>query len=441
MVQDPATGLFTRRYLEVQTAQAMAQAARRETEVSIMVLGFDAYDSLIGRLGRWERNRSAAVLPNCLPPSCSARTVWAITRPGSSPSSRRVLPRLCASFANRVREAIEVAHVAAHGQRVPLTVSIGVASVPDDAAVSAQALLELAGQRMGEAMAAGAIASSAAPRAARRRRLGLQHAIELPADRADAVLPHLSRLGQQILPLLKVMDKEFGLNLPLADIERRLSQRTRPEEKSGQEIVTSGAGPSRGKSMTTYKEFHRRSVRAARRLLGEQAGLIDWQEPFKQVCDYSRPPFVKWFVGGKTNLCHNAVDRHAAKRPNDRALIYISTETDEEKDLFLRRIAQARSSAWQRYTRASASRRATALIYMPMIAQACFAILACARIGAIHSVVFGGFASGSLATRIDDAKPVLIVSSDAGMRGGKAVPYKNLLDEAINLAEHKWPRC
>ena len=77
------------------------------------------------------------------------------------------------------------------------------------------------------------------------------------------------------------------------------------------------------------------------------------------------------------------------------------------------------------------------LIYMPMVAQACFAILAATRIGAIHSVVFGGFASGSLATRIDDAKPVLIVSSDAGMRGGKAVPYKHLLDEAIDLAEHK----
>jgi propionyl-CoA synthetase len=81
------------------------------------------------------------------------------------------------------------------------------------------------------------------------------------------------------------------------------------------------------------------------------------------------------------------------------------------------------------------------LVYMPMIAEAMFAMLACARIGAIHSVVFGGFASGSLATRIDDATPKLVVSSDAGMRGGKAVPYKDLLDEAISLAEHKPAKC
>lgn len=241
MVQDPATGLFTRRYLEVQTAQAMAQAARRETEVSIMVLGFDAYDSLIGRLGavgaEQVGGRFAKLLAAKLRREDSlghyAPGQFAIVSPGTS-------PLLCASFANRVREAIEVAHVAAHGQRVPLTVSIGVASVPDDAAVSAQALLELAGQRMGEAMAAGGNRIVGSAKGGETRRLGLQHAIELlAADRADAVLPHLSRLGQQILPLLKVMDKEFGLNLPLADIERRLSQRTRPEEKSGQEIVTS----------------------------------------------------------------------------------------------------------------------------------------------------------------------------------------------------------
>jgi propionyl-CoA synthetase len=154
------------------------------------------------------------------------------------------------------------------------------------------------------------------------------------------------------------------------------------------------------------------------------------------VCDYSRPPFAKWFVGGKTNLCYNAVDRHAAKRPNDRALIYISTETDEKR-LFLCRTA-ARSRAHGRHLQEP--RRQEGRPCPDLHAddrQATFAILAATRIGAIHSVVFGGFASGSLATRIDDAKPTLIVSSDAGMRGGKAVPYKHLLDEAIALAEHK----
>ncbi|MBL8449287.1 MAG: propionate--CoA ligase [Dechloromonas sp.] len=189
--------------------------------------------------------------------------------------------------------------------------------------------------------------------------------------------------------------------------------------------------------MSTYKEFHRRSVEQPDTFWSEQAQLIDWQEPFTQVCDYSRPPFAKWFVGGKTNLCHNAVDRHAAKRPDARALIYVSTETDEEKIYSFSELQREIERMAAIYKSLGVKKGDRILIYMPMIAQATFAILASARIGAIHSVVFGGFASGSLATRIDDAKPVLIVSSDAGMRGGKAVPYKNLLDEAIKLAEHK----
>ncbi|HEX6733186.1 MAG TPA: acetyl-coenzyme A synthetase N-terminal domain-containing protein, partial [Azonexus sp.] len=189
--------------------------------------------------------------------------------------------------------------------------------------------------------------------------------------------------------------------------------------------------------MATYKEFHQYSIDKPDEFWTEQAQLIDWKEPFTQVCDYSKPPFVKWFVGGKTNLCHNAVDRHAAKRPNDRALIYISTETNEEKVYSFAELQREVERMAAIYQNLGVKKGDRVLIYMPMIAQACFAILACARIGAIHSVVFGGFASGSLATRIDDAKPVLIVSSDAGMRGGKAVPYKHLLDEAINLAENK----
>ncbi|MDP3639429.1 MAG: propionate--CoA ligase [Azonexus sp.] len=189
--------------------------------------------------------------------------------------------------------------------------------------------------------------------------------------------------------------------------------------------------------MATYKEFHQYSIEKPDEFWTEQAQLVDWHEPFTQVCDYSRPPFAKWFVGGKTNLCHNAVDRHAAKRPNDRALIFVSTETGEETvDSFaeLQREVERMAAIYQSL---GVKRGDRVLIYMPMVAQACFAILASARIGAIHSVVFGGFASGSLATRIDDAKPTLIVSSDAGMRGGKAVPYKHLLDDAIDLAEHK----
>ncbi len=189
--------------------------------------------------------------------------------------------------------------------------------------------------------------------------------------------------------------------------------------------------------MTSYKEFHRRSIEQPDAFWSEQAQLIDWHKPFDQVCDYSRPPFAKWFVGGQTNLCYNAVDRHAKTRPNDNALIFISTETDVEKTYSFAELQREVERMAAIYQSLGVTKGDRVLIYMPMIAEACFAILACARIGAIHSVVFGGFASGSLATRIDDAKPVLIVSSDAGMRGGKAVPYKHLLDDAINQAEHK----
>ena len=189
--------------------------------------------------------------------------------------------------------------------------------------------------------------------------------------------------------------------------------------------------------MSKYSEFHRRSIDQRDEFWSEQAQLVDWQTPPQTICDYSKPPFVKWFSGGKINLCHNAVDRHAATRPNDRALIFVSTETDEEK---IYSFAELKSEVMRMAAvmqSLGVKKGDRVLIYMPMIAEATFAMLACARIGAIHSVVFGGFASGSLATRIDDAKPKLIISSDAGMRGGKAVPYKHLLDEAIKLAEAK----
>ena len=189
--------------------------------------------------------------------------------------------------------------------------------------------------------------------------------------------------------------------------------------------------------MTKYSDFYRRSIDQRDEFWSEQAQLVDWQTPPQTICDYSNPPFVKWFSGGKINLCHNAVDRHAATRPNDRALIFVSTETNEEK---IYSFAELKSEVMRMAAvmqSLGVKKGDRVLIYMPMIAEATFAMLACARIGAIHSVVFGGFASGSLATRIDDAKPKLIVSSDAGMRGGKAVPYKNLLDEAIKLAEDK----
>ena len=188
--------------------------------------------------------------------------------------------------------------------------------------------------------------------------------------------------------------------------------------------------------MSASKEFRARSIAKRDEFWAEQAGLIDWQAPPQQICDFSRPPFAKWFVGGTTNLCHNAVDRHAAQRPDAPALIFVSTETDTEKTYTFAELQREVERTAAILQSLGVGRGDRVLIYMPMIAEAAFAMLACARIGAIHSVVFGGFASGSLATRIDDAKPKVIVSAEAGMRGGKVVPYKHLLDEACSLAEH-----
>ena len=187
--------------------------------------------------------------------------------------------------------------------------------------------------------------------------------------------------------------------------------------------------------MTTYKEYHAKSLNDPAGFWAEQAGLIDWKEPFSQVLDYSKPPFAKWFVGGTTNLCHNAIDRHLTARGDQPALIYVSTETGDEKTYTYRQLYREVNRFAGMLKGLGVARGDRVLIYMPMIPEAAFAMLACARIGAIHSVVFGGFASVSLATRIDDAQPKVIVSADAGSRAGKPVPYKPLLDEAIALAK------
>jgi acyl-coenzyme A synthetase/AMP-(fatty) acid ligase len=186
-----------------------------------------------------------------------------------------------------------------------------------------------------------------------------------------------------------------------------------------------------------YNDFHRRSIEQRDDFWAEQAAAVHWQQPFEQVCDHSRPPFARWFVGGRINLCHNAVDRHLADRAEQNALIWVSTEVDQERIYSFRELHAEVQRMAAVLLALGVQQGDRVLIYMPMVAQAVFAMLACARIGAIHSVVFGGFASGSLASRIDDAMPALIVSADAGSRAGKVVPYKPLLDEAIQLAQHK----
>ena len=186
--------------------------------------------------------------------------------------------------------------------------------------------------------------------------------------------------------------------------------------------------------MTTYREYHARSLSDPAGFWSEQAQLIDWHQPFSRALDNSYPPFTKWFVGGTTNLCHNAVDRHLATRAEQSALIYVSTETNEEKTYTYRQLHREVNRMAGILQGLGVEPGDRVLIYMPMIPEAAFAMLACVRIGAIHSVVFGGFAAVSLATRIDDAQPKVIVSTDAGSRAGKPVAYKPLLDEAITLA-------
>ena len=189
--------------------------------------------------------------------------------------------------------------------------------------------------------------------------------------------------------------------------------------------------------MPNYKEFHRRSIQDRDGFWAEQAQRIEWQTQPQRICNYDNPPFARWFEGGTTNLCHNAIDRHLKDRADQPALIAVSTETDTERTYTYAQLhaqVQCMAAALQDLGVRKGDR---VLIYMPMIAEASFAMLACARIGAIHSVVFGGFASVSLASRIEDASPTVIVSADAGSRGGKVVPYKHLLDEAIALSSHK----
>ena len=186
-----------------------------------------------------------------------------------------------------------------------------------------------------------------------------------------------------------------------------------------------------------YADFYRRSIDDRDAFWAEQAKLIDWQRPFTQVCDYAKPPFANWFVGGTTNLCHNAVDRHLAQRADQNALIWVSTEVDQEQTYSFGQLHAEVQRMAAVLLALGVQQGDRVLIYMPMIPEAVFAMLACARIGAIHSVVFGGFASVSLASRIDDAEPKVIVSADAGSRAGKVLAYKPLLDEAIRLAAHK----
>jgi propionyl-CoA synthetase len=186
-----------------------------------------------------------------------------------------------------------------------------------------------------------------------------------------------------------------------------------------------------------YDEFYRQSIEEPERFWGEQARLIHWETPPRKILDASKLPFRQWFVGGTTNLCYNAVDRHLAERGEQLALVAISTETGVTEEITYRVLYREVNRFAGILKGLGVGRGDRVVIYMPNMAEAVYAMLACARIGAIHSVVFGGFAAHNLALRIDDAEPKLLICADAGMRGGKVIPYKPLVDAA--LAEAKAP--
>jgi propionyl-CoA synthetase len=184
-----------------------------------------------------------------------------------------------------------------------------------------------------------------------------------------------------------------------------------------------------------YQAFHKRSIEDREAFWAEQARLVHWERPFDKVLDYTRPPFARWFQGGTTNLCHNAVDRHLPERGDQKALVWISTEVDKTESFTYRQLHAEVNRAAAMMQSLGVKRGDRVIIYMPNVPEAVFAILACARLGAVHSVVFGGFAAASLAARIDDAKPVLMVTADGGSRMGKVIRYKPLVDESIRLSK------
>jgi len=189
-----------------------------------------------------------------------------------------------------------------------------------------------------------------------------------------------------------------------------------------------------------YEEFHRWSLEDPEGFWAEQAKAIHWHVPPQRILDDDNPPFRKWFAGGETNLCHNAVDRHLEARGDQLALVAISSETGVTREITYRELHREVNAFAASLVELGVGRGDRVVIYMPNIAEAVFAMLACARIGAIHSVVFGGFAAHNLALRIDDAEPALLVCADAGMRGGKVIPYKPLVDAALAEAASPPPR-
>ncbi len=192
-----------------------------------------------------------------------------------------------------------------------------------------------------------------------------------------------------------------------------------------------------------YEEAHSRSINDPNGFWGEAAEQISWYKKWDKVLDDSNKPFYRWFAGGIVNTCYNAIDRHVEAGHGERtAVIYDSPVTGNTvKKFSYKELLDIVSRFAGVLKGLGVGKGDRVIVYMPMVPEALFAMLACARIGAVHSVVFGGFASNELAVRINDAKPKVIVSASCGIEGAKVLPYKPLLDGAIELSEHKPDHC
>jgi propionyl-CoA synthetase len=191
-----------------------------------------------------------------------------------------------------------------------------------------------------------------------------------------------------------------------------------------------------------YRQAHRRSLADPEGFWAEQAAALQWERRWDRVLDASRAPFYRWFSGGRINTCHNALDRHIEQgRGEQAALIYDSPVTGTVARLSYRELRDRVARFAGALASHGVGRGDCVVIYMPMVPEAVVAMLACARIGALHSVVFGGFAPHELAKRIDDARPVMVVSASCGIEGQRVIAYKPLLDEALRLATHQVQRC
>ncbi len=194
--------------------------------------------------------------------------------------------------------------------------------------------------------------------------------------------------------------------------------------------------------MTSYAETHRRSLAEPEAFWAEAAEAIDWEKRWDRVLDDSRPPFYRWFTGGRLNTCWNALDRHVAAGRGERtALIWDSPVTGQIQRFSYRELLDRVARCAGMLVGLGVKTGDRVLIYMPMVPEAAIGMLACARIGAVHSVVFGGFAAHELATRIDDAKPRVVLAASCGIEVSRVIPYKPLLDAAIAEAHSKPASC